>query len=185
MCTIWYPFDEGFIIFHFIAWIRHLGIMCSELNGPDSFVSCSLSIVDPVVSWSATMSRRPVNPSRRPQENAGASFASSLHQKSRSSPLLSVGLILGVYFHISSIFLNENFLLRIMVFRTSSVLFSTFRAFFSFPGTCIAGQVCDRTPTMSIWKTRVRDFLYTLQINALFFSILFKKLDVNFPSIIW
>ncbi|XP_010248314.1 PREDICTED: uncharacterized protein At3g49720 [Nelumbo nucifera] len=39
------------------------------------------------------MSRRPVNPSRRIADNGSAPFANSLHQKSRSSPLLSVGLV--------------------------------------------------------------------------------------------
>ncbi|KAK9286620.1 hypothetical protein L1049_015020 [Liquidambar formosana] len=40
------------------------------------------------------MSRRPVNPARRLVDGGGISFASSLHSKSRSSPLLSIGLVL-------------------------------------------------------------------------------------------
>ncbi|XP_026455558.1 probable pectin methylesterase CGR2 [Papaver somniferum] len=39
------------------------------------------------------MSRRPGNPARRFGESGGIPFASSLHQKSRSSPFLSVGLL--------------------------------------------------------------------------------------------
>ncbi|XP_042492648.1 probable pectin methylesterase CGR2 isoform X2 [Macadamia integrifolia] len=39
------------------------------------------------------MSRRPVNPARRPADG-GIPFASALHQKSRASPLLSIGLVL-------------------------------------------------------------------------------------------
>ncbi|KAI3990885.1 hypothetical protein MKX01_026069 [Papaver californicum] len=39
------------------------------------------------------MSRRPGNSARRFGESGGIPFASSLHQKSRSSPLLSVGLV--------------------------------------------------------------------------------------------
>eukprot|EP00262_Sarcandra_glabra_P000888 TRINITY_DN10938_c0_g1_i1.p1 TRINITY_DN10938_c0_g1~~TRINITY_DN10938_c0_g1_i1.p1 ORF type:complete len:263 (-),score=34.21 TRINITY_DN10938_c0_g1_i1:247-1035(-) len=40
------------------------------------------------------MSRRPVNPSRRFADSASVPFAGSLHQKSRSSPLLSIALVL-------------------------------------------------------------------------------------------
>ncbi|PIA30362.1 hypothetical protein AQUCO_05600059v1 [Aquilegia coerulea] len=40
------------------------------------------------------MSRRPVNPARRFADGGGASFTSALHQKSRSSPYLSIGLVL-------------------------------------------------------------------------------------------
>ncbi|XP_068656217.1 probable pectin methylesterase CGR2 [Aristolochia californica] len=40
------------------------------------------------------MSRRAVNPSRRFADGASVPFAGSLHSKSRSSPLLSVGLVL-------------------------------------------------------------------------------------------
>eukprot|EP00262_Sarcandra_glabra_P000890 TRINITY_DN10938_c0_g1_i3.p1 TRINITY_DN10938_c0_g1~~TRINITY_DN10938_c0_g1_i3.p1 ORF type:complete len:262 (-),score=42.99 TRINITY_DN10938_c0_g1_i3:361-1146(-) len=40
------------------------------------------------------MSRRPVNPVRRFVDSGTVTFASSLHQKSRSSPLLSIGLVL-------------------------------------------------------------------------------------------
>ncbi|XP_010273717.1 PREDICTED: uncharacterized protein At3g49720-like [Nelumbo nucifera] len=39
------------------------------------------------------MSRRPVNLSRRVADNGSVPFVNSLHQKSRSSPLLSVGLV--------------------------------------------------------------------------------------------
>ncbi|XP_078435471.1 putative pectin methylesterase CGR2 [Wolffia australiana] len=44
------------------------------------------------------MSRRPVNPSRRLQDNAGVPFSTSVHQKSRTSPLLSLALVLGGVF---------------------------------------------------------------------------------------
>ncbi|XP_058069654.1 probable pectin methylesterase CGR3 isoform X2 [Magnolia sinica] len=40
------------------------------------------------------MSRRPVNPTRRFADSGSVPFVSSLHQKSRSSPLLSIGLVL-------------------------------------------------------------------------------------------
>ncbi|XP_042487063.1 probable pectin methylesterase CGR3 [Macadamia integrifolia] len=40
------------------------------------------------------MSRRPVNPSRRTADSGSIPFVNSLHQKSRSSPLLSIGLVL-------------------------------------------------------------------------------------------
>ncbi|XP_058080296.1 probable pectin methylesterase CGR3 [Magnolia sinica] len=44
------------------------------------------------------MSRRPVNPNRRFADSGSVPFAGSLHQKSRSSPLLSVGLVvLGAF----------------------------------------------------------------------------------------
>ncbi|MQL79489.1 hypothetical protein Taro_011920 [Colocasia esculenta] len=41
-----------------------------------------------------TMSRRPVNPSRRFPDTASVPLAGSLHHKSRTSPILSVGLVL-------------------------------------------------------------------------------------------
>ncbi|CAA6653489.1 unnamed protein product [Spirodela intermedia] len=44
------------------------------------------------------MSRRPVNPSRRLPDTSSVPFAGSLHQKSRTSPLLSVVLVLGGVF---------------------------------------------------------------------------------------
>ncbi|XXG64737.1 hypothetical protein AAC387_Pa05g2607 [Persea americana] len=48
------------------------------------------------------MSRRAVNPSRRFTDSGSVPFASLLHQKSRSSPLLSVGLVLlGAFFLIA------------------------------------------------------------------------------------
>ncbi|KAF6159698.1 hypothetical protein GIB67_029956 [Kingdonia uniflora] len=40
------------------------------------------------------MSRRPVNPARRFADGGSMPFSSSLHQKSRSSPILSVGLVI-------------------------------------------------------------------------------------------
>ncbi|XP_077216842.1 putative pectin methylesterase CGR2 [Tasmannia lanceolata] len=40
------------------------------------------------------MSRRLVNPNRRFADSGSVPFASSLHQKTRSSPLLSIGLVL-------------------------------------------------------------------------------------------
>lgn len=41
-----------------------------------------------------TMSRRPVNPARRLAEGGSVPFVGSLHSKSRSSPLLSIGLVI-------------------------------------------------------------------------------------------
>lgn len=44
------------------------------------------------------MSRRAVNPNRRLVDSGSNPLVGSLHQKSRSSPLLSVGLVLLVGF---------------------------------------------------------------------------------------
>nr|DAD41588.1 TPA_asm: hypothetical protein HUJ06_015911 [Nelumbo nucifera] len=52
------------------------------------------------------MSRRPVNLSRRVADNGSVPFVNSLHQKSRSSPLLSVGLVVVVFL----IFISKKFL---------------------------------------------------------------------------
>lgn len=41
------------------------------------------------------MSRRPVNPSRRLLDGGSLPFVSSIHSKSRSSPLLTIGLVVG------------------------------------------------------------------------------------------
>ncbi|TXG64011.1 hypothetical protein EZV62_011005 [Acer yangbiense] len=55
------------------------------------------------------MSRRPVNPSRRHSDGGGLPFLGSIHSKSRSSPLLSIGLLVVVCFFaivISCIFVS-------------------------------------------------------------------------------
>ncbi|KAG7011590.1 hypothetical protein SDJN02_26496, partial [Cucurbita argyrosperma subsp. argyrosperma] len=41
------------------------------------------------------MSRRPVNPSRRLVDGGSLPFVGSIHSKSRSSPLLTIGLVVG------------------------------------------------------------------------------------------
>ena len=45
------------------------------------------------------MSRRPGNPVRRLADGGSLPFAGSMHSKSRSSPLLSVGLVVVVIFN--------------------------------------------------------------------------------------
>jgi len=44
------------------------------------------------------MSRRPGNPARRLADGGSLPFAGSMHAKSRSSPLLSIGLVVVVIF---------------------------------------------------------------------------------------
>lgn len=44
------------------------------------------------------MSRRPGNPARRLADGGSLPFAGSMHSKSRSSPLLSIGLVVVVIF---------------------------------------------------------------------------------------
>lgn len=64
-----------------------------------------------------TMSRRPVNPARRFDDNGSIPFVGSVQSKTRSSPLLSIGLLVVVtstsilYFLICVFFIFVNFFL--------------------------------------------------------------------------
>lgn len=44
------------------------------------------------------MSRRPVNPARRIADGGGLPFVGSSQSKTRSSPLISIGLVVTVFF---------------------------------------------------------------------------------------
>ncbi|KAJ8452902.1 hypothetical protein Cgig2_014665 [Carnegiea gigantea] len=72
-----------------------------------------------------TMSRRPVNPSRRLVDSGNVSFGASLESKTRSSPLLSIGLvILGailLFAYSYSSGLQHIFDLIIQLYRTRGI----------------------------------------------------------------
>lgn len=84
---------------HYIG-LEKLSLWSSSFQSVLRIITCSPP--------AATMSRRPVNPTRRFGETGGAPLSGSLHQKARPSPLLIIGLILLVFFPLFFRLFNHN-----------------------------------------------------------------------------